>query len=134
MTSTVYLDSSAIVKVVVQEPGWLGLAAYLRDHPVRAASRVASVEVTRALGRIQGIDASAVAERVRLIFERLTLMEFDAEVAAVAARLAPASLRSLDAIHLASALELGDDLIAVITYDARMTDAARDLQLPTAAP
>lgn len=134
MTATVYLDSSAIVKVVVREPGWQELETYLRNHPVRAVSRVATVEVARAIARIQGLDGAAVAERVRSAFERLMLIEFDAMVAAAAVQLRPVTLRSLDAIHLASALELRDDLVAVVTYDTRMADAAKGLQLPTAAP
>jgi predicted nucleic acid-binding protein len=134
VTETVYIDSSAIVKWVVREPGWQALETYLRDIPARAVSRVATVEVPRAIARVPGLDVAAMAERLRSVFERLTLLEFGAEVAAAAARLQPATLRSLDAIHLASALELRDDLVALVTYDARMMDAAKHLGLPTAAP
>ena len=134
MNPTVYLDSSAIVKVVVQEPGWQALETYLQHHPARAVSRIASVEVGRAIARIDGLDAAAVAERLRLAFQGLILIEFDAEVASAAARIRPVTLRSLDSIHLASALELGDDLVAVVTYDARMKTAAANLQIPIASP
>ncbi len=134
MTATVYLDSSAIVKVVVQEPGWQGLEAYLREHPVRTTSRVATVEVARAIARIADMDGATVAERMRSAFGRLILIEFDAGVAAAAMRVGPASLRTLDAIHLASAMELREDLAALVTYDARMTEAANGFLLPTAAP
>jgi predicted nucleic acid-binding protein len=134
VTSTVYLDSSAIVKVVVQEPGWQELEAYLREHPVRATSRIATVEVARVIARIPELDRVAVAERVRSAFGRLTLIEFDADVAAAAMRLRPASLRTLDAIHVASAMEFREELTALVTYDARMTEAATGLLLPTAAP
>lgn len=134
MNPTVYLDSSAIVKVVVQEPGWQALEAYLRDHAARAVSRIASVEVARALARIYGLDANAVAERLRFAFQRLIVIEFDTEVASAAAQIRPATLRSLDSIHLASAAELGDDLVAVVTYDARMLTAAKELGFPTASP
>jgi len=134
VTKTVYIDSSAIVKWVVHEPGWQALETYLRDVPGRAVSRIATVEVPRAIARVPCLDEVAMAERLRSVFERLTLLEFDTEVAATAARLQPAALRSLDAIHLASALELRDDLVALITYDTRMMDAAKHLGLPTAAP
>lgn len=134
MTPTVYMDSSAIVRVVVQEPGWEELGRYLREHPIRAVSRVATVEVARAIARVPGLDRAEVAARVKSAFQRLTLIEFDAVVAAAAAQLRPMTLRSLDAIHLASALELGEDLVALITYDTRLMEAAKDLQLPTAAP
>jgi len=97
VTETVYIDSSGIVKWVVREPGWQALETYLRDIPARAVSRVATVEVPRAIARVPGLDVAAMAERLRSVFERLTLLEFGAEVAAAAARLQPATLRSLDA-------------------------------------
>lgn len=134
MSPTIYLDSSAIVKVVVHEPGWPALEMYLRDHPSRSASRVASVEVRRALGRVDGLEGVALTARLRLAFQGLSIIEFDAEIASAAAELRPATLRSLDAIHLASALELGDDLVAVVTYDSRMLAAAKELGIATASP
>lgn len=134
MTRTVYIDSSAIVKLIVREPGSLALQRYLRDQPALAVSRVATVEVQRAIARVPGLDAAMILDRILSVFETLTLLEFDAEVAATAARLLPPSLRTLDAIHLASALELQDDLVALITYDARMSDAAKLLGMRTAAP
>jgi predicted nucleic acid-binding protein len=130
----VYLDSSAIAKVVVQEPGWQALEAYLRQHSARATSRMAGVEVGRALARVESLDAGRVAERIRLAFARLTIIEFDAVIASAAAELRPANLRSLDAIHLSTARELGDDLVAVVTYDVRMLAAARALGIATASP
>lgn len=134
MTRTIYLDSSAIVKWLVREPGSEALETYLREMPVRAVSRIATVEVPRAIARVPGLDPGAVTERIRSVFDRLTLLEFDAGVAAAAARLQPATLRTLDAIHLASALELQDDLAAIVTYDIRMTEAANNLGLQTVAP
>jgi predicted nucleic acid-binding protein len=134
VTGTVYLDSSAIVKVLVREPGSEALQAYLEEFPARATSRLATVEVPRAMARITGIDEGAIAKRMRSVFERLTLLELDAVVAATAARLQPATLRSLDAVHLASALQLREDLVALVTYDERMTAAAKGLGLETAAP
>ena len=56
------------------------------------------------------------------------------EVRAVAASIEPVELRTLDAIHLASALSLGDDLAAVLTYDRRMADAAESRGLVVVAP
>ena len=134
MSPTIYLDSSAIVKLVLQESGWQALEMYLRDHPSRSASRIATVEVRRALARVDGLDGVALAARLRLALRGLTIIEFDAQVASAAAELRPATLRSLDAIHLATARELGNDLIAVVTYDARMMVAAANLQIPIASP
>jgi predicted nucleic acid-binding protein len=134
VTQTLYVDASAIVKLLVREPQSDSLQDYLRDQPSRAVSRVATVEVQRAIARIRGLDAAAMAGRLRQVLDGLILLEFDAGVAAAAARLQPATMRTLDAIHLASAMELQDDLIAIVTYDRRMRDAATSIGLPTVAP
>lgn len=72
--------------------------------------------------------------RLRLALQGLSIIEFDAQIASAAVDLRPATLRSLDAIHLATARELGDDLVAVVTYDTRMLAAAKDLGIATASP
>lgn len=59
---------------------------------------------------------------------------FDAQIRAAAAALEPGTLRTLDAIHLATALALGEELDAVVTYDRRMTEAAKATGLAVAAP
>jgi predicted nucleic acid-binding protein len=70
---------------------------------------------------------------VRAALDRVTLIRLDDELLDKAADLTP-PLRSLDAIHLAAARELGTDLAAVVTYDERMTRAARELGLEVVAP
>ena len=72
--------------------------------------------------------------RLLLVLQGLSIIEFDAEIASAAAELLPSTLRSLDAIHLATARELGDDLVAVVTYDTRMLAAAKELDIATASP
>ena len=67
------------------------------------------------------------------VFEAVNVLAFDARIAARAAALRPASLRTLDAIHLATALELAGDLTAFVSYDDRLSAAARDLGLPVVA-
>lgn len=62
------------------------------------------------------------------------IVELDETIASAAARVEPPSLRSLDAIQLASALAIGEELEAVVTYDRRMADAARAAGLAVMAP
>lgn len=129
---TRYLDSSAIVKLVVAEPETPALRAYLRRqrHHRTATSALATVEVLRA---VHPAGAAAVV-RARNELGRFSLLSVTKEVLEVAANLSPgARLRSLDALHLATALEL-DDLAAVVTYDQRMASAASDAGLAVATP
>ncbi len=118
--SVVYLDASAIVKLVVREEESAALAAYLQPSELRATSQLSIVEITRAVT----IQAGPSSGQLEEVFGRLAIMAIDRNVVRAAASLAPASLRSLDAIHLASALELGTDLAAFVTYDRRLADAA----------
>lgn len=74
------------------------------------------------------------ADQARLDLQRLSLLPIDAQVIDHAASLPPASLRSLDAIHLATALSLGEDLGILIAYDERLVSAARESGLPVATP
>jgi len=126
----VYLDSSAIVKLVVREKESLALRRFLRNHPLRVASALARVEVVRAV-RSLGPNFNATAHAV---LARLQLLRVDDEVLMAAALLDPGVLRSLDAIHLASAQALGSELEAIVTYDSRMADAARLLGLTVLTP
>lgn len=130
MTATVYLDSSALVKLVVVEHETAALRKYLRQHPVRASCLLARVEVIRAV-RAQG---AAAVRRARQVLRRLDLVQLDDELMEDAATLDVGILRSLDAIHLAAARLFGDDLTAVVTYDARMARAAALLGLTVDQP
>jgi predicted nucleic acid-binding protein len=130
MSDVVYLDSSALVKLVVAERESGALRRYLRSKPRRASCALAKVEVLRAV-RPQG---GAAMKRARGLLRRLDLVQLDDDLLDAAAALDAGVLRSLDAIHLAAAQVLGDDLTAVVTYDDRMTAAAGRLGLPIAAP
>ena len=132
--SSCYLDASAIVKLATIESETEALRAHLDRHHRLITSRLASVEVARALAR-RGPESVAVAgEPVRAAFDGLLLVELDAEIARQAAELRPVTLRALDAIHLASALVIGDELAELITYDARLAAAARQAGLEVVAP
>jgi len=118
----VYLDSSAIIKIVVSEPESKKLFELLSLWPARVSSELARTEVLRALRRA----GASVAEfrRGQKAIERVGLIPVDSSILSDAALLKPVLLRSLDAIHLATALSLRMELEALITYDTRLSDAA----------
>ncbi|MFI5262395.1 MAG: type II toxin-antitoxin system VapC family toxin [Candidatus Limnocylindrales bacterium] len=126
----VYLDASALVKLVVAEAETAALRTYLTQHSHCATSVLARVEVARALGRV-GVDRQA---RLEAVFEGLIVVELTDDIVARARRVGPSTLRTLDAIHVATALELSADLTAFLTYDGRLVDAARALGIAIAAP
>jgi predicted nucleic acid-binding protein len=75
-----------------------------------------------------------LSDRARLVLDGVALLGLDQEILEKAAGLAPAELRTLDAIHIASALALGKDLLAFVTYDERQLAAARNAGLPLVRP
>ena len=129
MTAT-YLDSSAIVKLAVRENESVALRAYLRRRRPLVSSSLARTEVLRAL-LPSGEDAVAAGRKA---LARLDLVRLSSAVLDEAAALLPVELRSLDAIHLATARRLGRDLGAIITYDQRMAEAAAAIGYRVAAP
>jgi uncharacterized protein len=124
-----YLDSSAFVKTLVDEPESARLETWLEEWPERASCALLRTEAVRAV-RVHGIEAVA---RARRALGALLLVQLDDELLDAAAELAP-NIRPLDAIHLAAARSLGPDLGVIATYDDRMTSAARELGLDTATP
>lgn len=118
-----YLDSSAIVKLAVREPESLALRRYLRRRLPLVSSALARTEVVRAL-LPAGDDAIS---RGRAVLQRIDLVRMNDRILNAAGVLRPSELRSLDAIHLATAQELGDELSAIVTYDHKMVTAAKQL-------
>ena len=127
-----YFDTSAIVKLVVVEPESDALVRALVRWPDRVSSALARVEVHRALWRA-GASRAAHA-RADAVLSALVLVRPDEPVLSQAASFRDPHLRALDAIHLATALTLGDDPDAFITYDARLALAANRLRLPVLHP
>jgi predicted nucleic acid-binding protein len=125
-----YLDSSALVKVVLQEPGHQELRSFLGTIPDRATSVVSGIEVPRAVARA----LASVPPSVAALSERTVVIALDRAIVVRAAALRPLTLRSLDAIHIASAMELGPDLASFVTYDQRQAAAAREVGLPVESP
>lgn len=129
-----YLDASAIVKLATAEPESLALRAWLQDRSPVLTNRISTVEVARAVGRKGGDSVAPGRSAVREAFTSVALAELDAGIANRAADLRPSTLRALDAIHLATALTLGDEVPAFVTYDRRLADAARTAGLEVVAP
>lgn len=124
-----YLDSSAIVKLVAREVGTPELVQTVRADPEVVSSALAWTEVVRAVRRSGGRPARAEA-----VLERIALVPIDDGIIRSASRLLPTALRTLNAIHLATALSLEADLAALVTYDERLAAAARGAGLEVRAP
>ncbi len=127
----VYLDSSALIKLIFEEPETSSLADFLHAWPTRTSSSLASVEVLRTA---QLVSEDVVTRHARHLLEHVHLIRPDDVLLAAAARLEPPSLRALDAIHLATALSLGSELAGMVVYDLRLADAARRAGLTVWAP
>lgn len=125
-----YLDASAYVKLPLGEAEMPALSRALDQYDTAASSVILAVEAVRACARA-GQDYAAQAEQGLGL---VSLMPLTDSVIALAEQVGSPTLRSLDAIHLASAAHLGDDLGMVFTYDQRLADAARALGLPVASP
>ena len=125
-----YLDSSALVKLVIPEPESDALRAELAIWARHVSSALARVEVIRACARVD-VKARLAAERV---VDALDLIALDDGVLREAARVGTVELRSLDAIHVASALVIGDALGVVFAYDERLVEAMGAAGIPTANP
>lgn len=130
--SVVYLDASALVKLVVREPESVALMEFLQEHPDRVSSALALAEVPRALRRARF--GAAERRRAREVLARVALVDIDRRALAAAAAIEPPTVRTLDAIHLATALALHEDLAALVTYDRRLAVAAERADLPVQAP
>jgi len=129
-TAAVYLDSSAIVKLVVREPETEALLAFLESRHVRVTSALARVEVVRAVRR----HGRSATTRATAMLDALSQLALDDALLDSAAAINANQLRSLAAIHLASAQQLESDLDVLVTYDERMFAAARALGLPVSLP
>ena len=126
-----YLDTSALTKLVVAEAESKPLRAWLKKtdrEPV--ACDLARTELLRAVRR----SAPDRLPQARVVLDSLTLTDVTTSVFEQASRLDPPELRSLDAIHLAAALDLGDDLDGIVTYDDRLAEAANLHGIPVTAP
>lgn len=114
-----YVDSSAVAKVLLPEPESAALRTYLDGRGQPGSSVLVEVEVRRAVRRVRP-DLRGEADR---ILAQVVLIQLDDAIVTRAATIVPPQVRSFDAIHIASALLLGEELEAVVTYDERMSEA-----------
>ena len=128
----IYLDTSATVKLIVAEEESQALINWLNEHLDQnlVTSAVGSIELIRAAARV-GSDAVALARNVASTIDTLVLTE---AIAAAAAAIPPPELRTLDAIHLATAHAHRRSLTAFCAYDRRLLEAAESQGLPTVSP
>jgi predicted nucleic acid-binding protein len=122
-----YLDASAIVKLIIQEEEWAALLRVVRGQ-VLFSSRITVVEVGKAVAR------SRPGADMRTALSRISFVELDADLAQIAGVTGGNALRALDAIHVASALRLGPELDSFVTYDERQAEAARSAGLEVMSP
>jgi uncharacterized protein len=127
-----YLDASAFVKLVLPEPETAALVAALDPKARLVASEILEIEALRAVRRASPGEEEVAAARMQL--EGVRLLPITDEIRRRACELEPGTLRTLDAIHIATALDLGQRLQSVYAYDARLIDAARHAGLRVCAP
>lgn len=123
-----YVDASALTKLILDEPDSGAMRRWYLESERIVSSVIGVIETRRAVARQTDPD-----ERVDLILRSVVTLEVDEAVARMAATLTP-SLRTLDAIHLASARGLLSQLDAFVTYDDRLAHAARAVGLPVVRP
>jgi predicted nucleic acid-binding protein len=128
----IYIDTSALVKLLFDEPESSALTDWLtlKNEIPKVSSDLSTVELLRTCQRI---DESLVIDARRLL-DGVDLVPIDRVIVEQAAILIPRDLRSLDAIHLASALSLNEDLTDFVAYDVRLCAAASNAGLPVVSP
>lgn len=129
--AALYLDSSALIKLVFEEHETGALEAFLRDRPLRVSSSLARVEVMRAA---RTVGDALVTRHATAVLGAVELVGLDTALLADAERLDPLALRTLDAVHLATAVALARDIEGMVVYDRRLAGAARRAGLTVWAP
>ena len=126
-----YLDTGALVKLVVAQPETAGLRAWLAEQPKPHVScNLARTELLRIMREV----APGRIVMARLVLDSLVLTEVTAAIFEAAGRLDTGVMNCRDAVHLAAALDLGDDLASVVTYNERLASAAQSYGVPVSAP
>jgi uncharacterized protein len=131
----IYVDTSALTKLLIAEPEtpklrtWL--AAQSDQGEYAATSALGRVELMRVVARY---GEPSQAERARYLLDGLDILPLTKPVIALAETIGPATLRSLDAIHLAAAAQIKRELAAFVTYDRRLLDGCREVGIATASP
>ena len=128
----IYLDSAAVVKLAHAEPESAALRAWLDERAETGwiSSVLTEIESFRALARY----APQAASRLPAVLDQIDLIDLDQPIRMLARTVTPATVRSLDAIHLGTALHVRSELTSFVTYDKRLLDAALAAGLPTDSP
>jgi predicted nucleic acid-binding protein len=124
-----YLDTSAFLKLVVSEPESTAMRGWMTSSGPCWSSQLLRSEATRAARRL-GVDTAVVNQTLDVV----SLVTPAPSTFLLAGSLEPPQLRTLDALHLAAALELGDDLDGLVTYDTRMIDGAQAAGIAVVTP
>lgn len=127
-----YVDASALVKLVFDERESAALRAFLDARRPLVSSQLAVTEVGRVARRV--LPSVAARRQVSEVLDRVTILAVTRAVVEHAVSLDPPLLRTLDAIHLATALSLGADLGVFVAYDRRLLTAARAAKVAVASP
>ena len=128
----IYLDSATVVKLAHAEPESAALRAWLDDRAETPwiSSVLTEIESFRALARY----APEAASRLPAVLDQIDLIDLDQRIGILAQTVTPATVRSLDAIHLGTALHSRASLTSFVTYDKRLLDAAQAAGLPIDSP
>ncbi|WP_298381645.1 type II toxin-antitoxin system VapC family toxin [Ferrimicrobium sp.] len=128
----IYIDTSALVKLLFDEPESTALTDWLtqKTEIPKVSSELSTVELLRTCQRIDG----SLVDGARRLLDGVDLLPVDHVIVERAAVLAPRELRSLDAIHLVSALSLIEDLTDFVVYDVHLYSAAKQVGLPVVSP
>lgn len=130
--SVYYADTSAVIKLLIDEPQTSAMSAFYDEHEncEWTGSTLLRIEVARAVNRIQ----PALLPEARELLDYFSFIPINDDVIERATLEPDRSLRSLDAIHLATARKLAGDLAGLVSYDERLLAAATSAGLPVASP
>ena len=128
----IYLDSAAVVKLAHAEPGTVALRSWLDERAETGwiSSVLVEVESFRAIARY----APQAISRLPAVLDQIDLIDMTSRIRVLAQAVEPVTVRSLDAVHLATAMHRRSTLTSFVTYDNRLLDAARTADLPVSAP
>jgi predicted nucleic acid-binding protein len=129
MSGVSYVDASALVKLVLVEPESVGMERWFLESERLLTSAISVIETRRAAAR-RPHDPG----RLAYVLRSIEVVAIGARIADESAVISPPSVRTLDAIHLATAMSVHPDLDAFVTYDNRLAAAARALGLPVVSP
>jgi uncharacterized protein len=128
----IYLDSAAVVKLAHTEPESPALRGWLDERAETGwiSSVLTEIESFRALARY----APGAVSRLPAVLDQIDMIDLISGIRILARTVEPATLRSLDAIHLGTALHSRRELTSFVTYDKRLLDAAQAAGLPIDSP